>query len=219
MFLRRTLIPKLSVVTEASAAVKTIVASIERFCSEPPRVSGPEVAADLTELARGRNLLEVKFSEMASAFARTDQYDAEGSYSPIHWIRLNCHMTAGAAADRVAVGEQMAAVPDSLDAMAAGEIGFSHVALIAREAEAAAESGSTTPFEERRLLDNARDFTVGRFRNFCHHERHAADPDGYAAAEAESAMARSLELTTGEGGMLWIRGVLDPQGGATLRTA
>ena len=128
-------------------------------------------------------------------------------------------MTSRAAADRVAVGEQAAAVASSAEAMESGEIGFPHLALIARGAEALAQSGSSRPFDEKRLLDKAREFTVGRFRNFCHHERHANDPAGYASQEREAAQARSLELSTGEGGMVWIRGVLDPEGGAVLRTA
>jgi hypothetical protein len=128
-------------------------------------------------------------------------------------------MTAGAAADRIAVGEHLASAPESVDAMAAGEIGFPHLALIAREAAALAESGSNKQFDETPLLAKAREYTVGRFRNFCHHQRHANDPAGYAADQAESVTARSLELNTGEGGRLWIRGVLDPEGGNIVRTA
>src|SRR5947209_18169349 len=83
-----------------SAPVGSLIAEIERFCARPSPVAGDELAADLRELARGRNLLDLKFSDMAAAFARTDHYDAEGCLSPIHWLRLNCHMTSGAAADR-----------------------------------------------------------------------------------------------------------------------
>src|SRR5207249_1054655 len=65
-------------------------------------------------------------SDLAAAFAATDEFDREGSYSPIHWIRTNCHMTGGAAADRVAVGEQVERVPQTVEAMAGGQIGFPH---------------------------------------------------------------------------------------------
>jgi Domain of unknown function (DUF222)/HNH endonuclease len=203
----------------ASHEVLRLVAEIERFCAEAPRQSVEELGADLIELRRGMNVLELKFSRMSAEFAATDQYDVEGCLSPIHWIRVNCHMTSGAAADRVAVGDHVSNVPASAEAMAAGEIGFPHLALIAREASAVAESRATTTFDETRLLNKARAFTVGRFRNFCHHERHANDPAGYAADQAEAVQARTLSLTTGEGGMLWIRGVLDPEGGAVVRTA
>jgi hypothetical protein len=205
---------------EAVAPEVLILAqAVERFCGSEHRTDGPGLALDLPELSRCLNLLQLKFSEMAAAFARTPHYDACGSYSPIHWLRQNCHMTAGAAADRIAVGEHLASAPESVDAIAAGEIGFPHLALIAREAAALAESGSNKQFDETPLLDKARDYTVGRFRNFCHHQRHANDPAGYAADQAESVTARSLELNTGEGGRLWIRGVLDPEGGNIVRTA
>src|SRR3989442_14501133 len=110
--------------SDVSDAVVLLLARIEEFCAESLRETGPELTADLRELARGRNMLDLKFSELAAAFAVTDQYDAEGSLSPIHWMRHNCHMTSGAAGDRVAVGEQIASVPQSIEAMADGQIGF-----------------------------------------------------------------------------------------------
>lgn len=203
----------------ASPAVLELVARIEAFCQSRLASGGEQLAADMRELRRGVDVLDVRFSEMAAAFAQTDQYELEGSYSPIHWMRQNCHMTSGAAAARVAVGEHVEDVPRSLEAMSGGEIGFAHLALIAGEAAALAESGSSKQFDEARLLEKARDFNVGRFRNFCHHERHSNDPAAYAADETSKVEARSLSLKTGEGGMLWIRGVLDPAGGATLRAA
>ena len=128
-------------------------------------------------------------------------------------------MASGAAGDRVAVGEQLASLPASAEAMAGGEIGFAHLALIARTATALEEAGTTKPFDETHLLSKAREFSVGRFRNFCHHQRHAADPEGYAAEQAQGVEARSLPLSSGESGMVWVRGVLDAEGGSTLRTA
>jgi len=172
--------------------------SVERFCLAGHRLGGDELAIDLPELSRCINLLQLKFSDMAAT---------------------NCHLTAGAAGDRLAVGERLRNVPQSAKAMAGGEIGFSHLALIAREAEASAETGTNNEFDETRLLDKARDYTVGRFRNFCHHQRHAADPGRYASLEVDAVEGRTLGLQAGEGGMLWIRGVLDPEGGNALRTA
>ncbi|OLC46919.1 MAG: hypothetical protein AUH80_05890 [Chloroflexi bacterium 13_1_40CM_4_65_16] len=59
-----------------SESVLRLVRQIEEFCAEPARDTGPEAAADLRELSRGRCMLDLKFSEMAAAFAATDQYDA-----------------------------------------------------------------------------------------------------------------------------------------------
>ena len=197
----------------------TFACAVERFCASSHRRDGGSLAIDLLELSRCRDLIELKFAEMTAAFAQTDEYDRCGSFSPIHWLRQNCHLTATAAADRVAVGEQLATIPRSAEAMAGGEIGFGHVALIAREAQALSESGSTLNFDEAPLLEKAAVFTVGRFRNFCHHQRHATNPEGYAAEQADKVEARYLEINTGEGGMVWIKGILDPEGGTMLRAA
>ncbi len=173
----------------------------------------------MTELRRCIDLMELKFSAMAAAFASTDEYDANGSITPIHWIRHHCQMGGGAAADRIAVGEQLDSLPESAEAMSRGEIGFAHVALIARTAAAIADSRTDKAFDETPLLNKAREFSVGRFRDFCFHMRHVSDPKGYASGEAQAVEARSLTITTGDTGQVWLRGVLDPEGGATVRTA
>jgi len=199
--------------------VVRLATAVEEFSAAPIRPSGPELGFDMREVSRCRDLLEMKFSEMAAAFATTDEYDLDGSVSPIHWIRHQCHMAGGAAADRVAVGSQIGNMKESAEAVAEGKIGFAHLALIARTATALAATGSNHQFDERPLLDKAKDFSVGRFRIFCDHQRHANDPEGYAEAQAQGVIERSLTLSSGESGRVWVRGVLDAEGGAVLRIA
>ncbi|HMJ40615.1 MAG TPA: DUF222 domain-containing protein, partial [Verrucomicrobiae bacterium] len=194
-------------------------AAVARFYEQPVPKDGPALASYLTRVQRVSDRLAVKSSQGAAAFAETDEYDNQGSVSSIHWIRVNCHLTGGAAADRVAVGQQLESVPESHQSLLEGEIGFAHLAHIARTSAAIEETGTTQPFDEMPLLEKARDLTVGRFIDFCHHVRHAADPEGYAAQEVAGVEARSLSMKTGEGGMVWLRGVLDPEGAAVVRTA
>jgi len=194
-------------------------AAIAQVCEQPLPEGGAPLAHFLLQLRPSIDRLEIKFSEGAAALAETNEYDQQGFVSPLHWIRLNCHMSAGAAADRVAVGAQLQNVPESHHSMVEGEIGFAHLAHVARTAAAIEETGTNQPFDEKPLLEKARDLSVGRFIDFCHHMRHAADPEGYAAEQAQAAEARSLTLKTGEGGMVWLRGVLDPEGAAVFRTA
>ena len=204
----------------ATPEVDCLLDVVVAFCDCPPPASGPERAARLVHSRHAIDLLELKFSQDSAAFAATDEFEERGAVSPIQWIRLNCHLGGGAAADRLAVGEQLNRLPTSGQAMVEGEIGFTHLALIARTASAIADAeGPAQHFDESRLLQKAREYSVGRFRDFCHDARHAADPEGYAREEAQRVEARSLTLSTGEGGMVWLRGVLDPQGGAVLRTA
>ena len=182
-----------------------------------PRVapdSGPELAEKLIQLRHVIDLAELSFAQLAADFAETEEYDEQGSVSAIDWLRLNCHMTSSAAADRVRVGDHLDQLSDSVYAMAMGEIGFAHLSVMARTANALPDT-----FNESDLLDKARAVSPGRFHHQCRHYRHAADPQGFAAEQSELYEKRHLSLSLWEDGSLLINGALDPVGGAALRTA
>ena len=160
------------------------------------------------------DLMELSFAEDAAAFASTDEYDELGFVSPIDWIRFNCHMTSGAAAASVAVGRTMDRLPRSVEAVSQGEIGLAHVTVMARTAEALKDR-----FDERPLIEYAREHTPGKFHFYCQHAKHAADADGYAETEADQAQSRRLSLSTWIDGSMVLSGVLDAFGGAALRAA
>ena len=177
-------------------------------------VSGAALAERLTQLAFAADMINLEFAKVAAAFAATDEYDAQGFDSPISWIKANCHMGGGAAGDRVCVGEQLKHLSQSGAAMGMGEIGFAHLALIARTSAAMGER-----LNERRLLRKATELSVRRFRNACMHERHAADPDGYVDEEKQGVEARSLTVSTADDGAVLINCILDKVGGAAVQTA
>ena len=203
-----------------SAAVVLLADAIDLFCSrDRSGMTAEEVGFDLVHLRHQSDRLEVEFSKLASEFAATDEYLASGSISPIHWIRHNCRMGSGAAADRVAVGDQAAGMPLSVDAVEAGDIGFAHLTLIARTASAVEEASPGRGIDEPKLLAKARDLSVGRFRNFCSHARHMAASAAFVAGEISAVEARYFEIKLGEDGLYSLRGTLDGEGGATLRAA
>src|SRR5438309_2165340 len=68
-------------------------------------------------------------------------------------------------------------------------------------------------------LRQAEKHSVGRFRKDCAHARHAADAEGYLAEQVDLVEARSLEFLPRGDGALILKGFLDAEGGATLRTA
>jgi hypothetical protein len=173
-----------------------------------------ELRARLTRKRRAIDLMELSFAEDAAAYAATGDYDELGFVSAIDWIRFNCHMTSGAAADRVAVGQMMHRTPRSIQAVGDGEIGFAHVSVMARTA---ASLGAQ--FDEGRLIDFAREHSAGKFHYFCRHARHSADPHGYAAEEAEQVESRQFSMSTWIDGTMLVSGVLDAFGGAALRAA
>src|SRR6266704_564540 len=171
----------------------------------------------LEELIRRRLSIDgdkIEFSLLAAKFAQTDEYDEQGFDSPIACIKATCHMRGGAAADRVCVGEQLERLDKSAEAVAAGEIGFPHLALMARTSVACGEK-----FDEARLLRHARKESVVKFEHTCTHARHAADPEGVVDEEKQGVEARSLTFSTAEDGCVLVKAILDKVGGATLRTA
>ena len=167
----------------------------------------------LVQRRRVIDLQEIAFAREAAEFAAGDAWDEDGSVSAIDWLRFNCHMNAGAAANAIAVGEMLVRLPASHQAIVDCEIGFAHLATMARTAEALGDR-----FDEQVLVEKAKQNSPGKFFYICHHARHAADPRAYAAEQAEQVEQRRLKLSNWMDGSLLISGQLDPIGGAAVLT-
>ncbi len=176
--------------------------------------AGAQAAEDVTYALHQVDLWLLRASDAAARFAATNEYDAQGYATPIDWIRFTCHQTSTVAADLIAVGKTRERVPESIQAVTNGEIGFAHLKAMARTA---ATVGSK--FDEPQLLAKARENSPGKFYYLCNHYRHSADRKGYEAEQADMVENRKLWISTGEDGAIWINGVFDPVGGATIRTA
>src|ERR1700726_3113485 len=90
---------------------------------------------------------------------------------------------------------------------------------MARTAETVQGSSTAAPFEEDGLLDKAREYSVGRLWYFCHHMRHATDPEEFTTEQNRATEARTLKMSTYEDGSLAIEGWIDSVGGAVVRSA
>src|SRR5260221_1946101 len=204
--------------TGEGEAVSELLTAVEQ-CRSRPLVerSGAEIGEELVRLRHVIDLVEVEFAKLSGRFAETDEWDGGGFLSPIHWIRVNCRMGSGAAWDRITVGEQLTNLPLSSAALEEAGIGFSHLALLAQTAAAVADG--PRPLDEGRLLRKGLELTVAQFRKACQHERHAADPKGFADDERLAAEERKLTISSFEDGGLFLKGVFDPVGGAAIRNA
>src|ERR1051326_8546368 len=201
-----------------STEVAALAAAIDAFCARERPTSPEEVGWELVHVRHLCDRLDLDFSMSAAFFASPNEYDLQGSVTAIDWIRHQCHMGRGAVGDRVAVGQMAGALPESVQATVDGAIGFAHLALIARTGAAAAGIESIT-VDEAPLLEKAKEFSVGRFRNFCEQARHAANADKYVKGEIDAVEARSLTIRSGQDGLVLLRGTLDAQGGAAVLSA
>jgi len=179
-----------------------------------PAVSNQEMAQELVFLEHQISLLQLEASMLVAELDRSGFLEDAGYNSPTDWLRYNCHLTDKVAGDRIQVGEHLAEMPMSVDYLRDGQIGYSHLSVMARTAEAVGKS-----FDERKLLGLALDLTPGKFYYKSLHYRHSVDPKAYAEEQSDQAINHHLSLSMGEDGHLLINGVLDPVGGAAVRSA
>ena len=210
---------------DGHAALDAVGTALERF-SRRPRGDRPGevIRAEMMAWRRLIDRMELEFSGMVTELAGCDEDEWEGCPSPTAWIKQACRTTGTAAWNALVVGEQAARMPASARALRDGQIGYAHLALMARTAAwiggLPAVAGVPAPrFDEGALLARARVGSVAELRRDCAHLRHAADPRRFLTEQVEEVEARFLELKATEGGALFLRGYLDTEGGATLRTA
>jgi hypothetical protein len=177
------------------------------------QLSDDELAETYIRACRVADQHALFVARLAAEFAKRNKYDDDGFVSAIDWMRFNGHVTSGAASNSVAVGEAMHRMPESIESMAEGQIGYAHVTVMARTAEALGER-----FDESVLIKKARESSPGKFHYICTHYRHAADPKQYADEQAEQVQNRWLKVSRWMDGTVLLSGSLDPEGGAVLLT-
>jgi hypothetical protein len=169
------------------------------------------------ELLRTRGEIEIRelyFARLAAALhARDQEHGEESDQTTIDWLRHDCRLTQQAAADRIRIGEKLHVMPESENCLYTGELGIQHLAVMARTAAAVGAL-----FDEAALLPSAKKHSPGRFYHESLHYRHSLRPKEVADAQADLVENRHLSMSTAEDGCLVLQGVLDPVGGAAVRT-
>ena len=98
----------------------------------------------IDDASLGEPLIEIRevidrsesvFTDGVRRFDRSGEYQADGALSVIAWLRWRCKLSGGAAAERVGIARQLEKLPKTEEAFARGELGYQHVAVIARTAE------------------------------------------------------------------------------------
>ena len=204
--------------SEAKAAAEQLEAAVKRVLASAQEAEGAELG-ELLVLIReaGIDPLEAAFATGVRRFDKSGEYAADGALNVIAWLKWKCKLSGGAAAERVEIGKQLARLPKTEEAFAHGQLGYQHVALLARTAEnlgAAAVRG-----EEGNLLKSALSMDPGQFMTVVKSFEHRVD--GAAALDETNRAYQRRYLHIGEpvAGVVHIDGLLDAEGGATVRAA
>jgi len=197
--------------------VAQLTALIGRLPAWIRDVDDTELGEELVEIRESIVQLEAVFAGGLRRFDKSGEYKADGALSLVDWLRWKAKLSAGAAMERVTIARQLEQLPQTRQAFASGDVGYQHVALLARTAEKVGPAAVQS--EETSLLKAAVAMDPGQFadvaRAFEYRVDHAA-----ALAEANRAFARRyLHISDVKDGLVHLEGLLDAEGGARLKTA
>lgn len=181
------------------------------------RVDDAALGEELIEIRESIDQLEAAFAGGLRRFDRSGDYKADGALSLVDWLRWKCKLSGGAAMERVAIARQLEKLPQTQQAFARADVGYQHVALLARTAEKV--GAPAVQRDEAKLLKAAETMDPGRFAGVAKEFEYQVD---HAAALAETNRAytrRYLHLSEPKDGLVHLEGLLDAEGGATLKTA
>jgi hypothetical protein len=180
-------------------------------------VSTHALGADLIDLRRAIDRLEAEFTRRVHRFHHAHGAQADGGVSTVSWLRSHCAMTVKAAAYRVHLARTLGELPATLDSARAGRASFSNVTMIAHLAEDVGVA-QVAPLEGI-LVGAAETLEPGAMRVLTQATRLRLDPDGVLADANHAHELRWFECEQTYGGVYVLRGQLDAEGGAMVKTA
>jgi Domain of unknown function (DUF222)/HNH endonuclease len=174
------------------------------------------LGADLIDIRRAIDRLEAEFLRRLHRFHRAHGALADGGVSTVSWLR-RCGMTGKAAAYRVHLARTLGELPAALDSARAGRASFSNVTMIAHLADdVGLEQGA--PLESI-LVGAAETLEPGGMRTLTQATRLRLDPDGVLADANHAHERRWFDCDQTYGGVWVMRGELDADNGALVKTA
>ena len=204
--------------SRARSAAQQLQAAVTCMAACLQEADGPELGQLLIQIREfGVDPLEAAFATGVRRFDRSGEYAADGALSVIAWLKWKCKLSGGAAAERVEIGKQLERLPKTEEAFARGDLRYQHVAVIARTAENIGAAAVRT--EERNLLKAAQSMDPGQFTTVAKNFEHRVDAAGALAETNRAHQRRYLHVGDPHDGIVRIDGLLDAEGGATVRAA
>ena len=202
----------------ARAVARQLAAAVNGVMTYAREADGAELG-ELLILIRdvGIDPLEAAFATGVRRFDKSGEYKADGALSLTAWLRWKCNLSGGAAMERVEIARQLEKLPQTEAAFANGDLGFQHVAVLARTSEHV--GAAAVRKDEASLLRSARTMDPGQFMTVAKNFEHRVDAAGALAETNRAYERRYLHISEPKDGLVRLDGMLDAEGGATLRTA
>ncbi len=180
-------------------------------------VSDHALGDDLVAIRAQIDRLEAEFIRRLQRFDRSRAALAEGAVSTVSWVRGRCGLSGAAAAERVRMARVLDDLPQTTASLRDGRASFANVALIARLADDVGVEATRSV--EDTLVGAAATLDVGRMSRLVAFTRYRLDADGALERDIRSHERRWVSCDQTFGGVFVLRGELDAEGGALVKTA
>src|SRR5438552_8806424 len=198
--------------------IEGLKAAVDKMAAWIGQADGEMLGDALIQIREaGIDPLEAAFATGVRRFDKSGEYKADGALSLTAWLRWKCKLSDGAATERMEVDRQLEKLPQIEAAFAKGDVGFQHVAVLARTAEHV--GAAAVRKEEDTLLQAAQTMDPGQFVTVAKNFEHRVDAAGAPAEANHAQQRRYLHIPEPVDGLLRPDGLPDAEGGATLRTA
>ncbi len=199
-------------------ALEKMRVGVQAMAAWVHEANGEELGEGLIQIREsGIDPLEAAFANGVRRFDKSGEYKADGALSVIAWLKWKCKLSGAAATERVGIARQLDQLPQTEAAFARGDLGYEHVAQIARTADHV--GAAAVRREEASLVQAAQTRDPGQFTSLAKNFEHRLDAEGALAETNRAHTRRYLHLSEPQDGMVRIDGLLDAEGGATVRTA
>ncbi|HYL71358.1 MAG TPA: DUF222 domain-containing protein, partial [Candidatus Dormibacteraeota bacterium] len=204
--------------TLEQAPCDALEAAIDSLASEDLTQLDPaEAGCLLQQMVRMRARFDSELSRRVGDFDQREGYRADGSLDTASWLRINCRLSPGAAADHVRVARASRANVELRTALARGDISHHHAAVIARAgqdvgAEAAREISP-------KLLSLAPHLDPSALRVVAKQEQARVQPESLLQASNREHQRGYLHLSPLDNGMVSINGLADHERASLLDKA
>src|SRR6266704_3410630 len=200
------------------AAMQSLRASVQAVAVCVRDADGETLGDALIQIREtGVDPLEAIFATGVRRFDKSGEYKADGALSLTAWLRWKCRLSGGAAMERVEIARQLEKLPRTGAAFANGDVGYQYVAVLARTAEHV--GAAAVRKEEGTLLQAAQTMDPGQFVTVAKNFEHRVDAAGALAEANHAYQRRYFHIGEPVDGLVRVDGLLDAEGGATLRTA
>src|SRR6266571_3684970 len=116
------------------AAMQSLRTSVQAIAVCVRDADGETLGDALIQIREtGIDPLEAVFASGVRRFDQSGEYKADGALSLTAWLRWKCKLSGGAAMERVEIARQLEKLPRTGAAFANGDVGYQHVAILAKK--------------------------------------------------------------------------------------